>query len=204
MAKSQQQSEQGLLDQEPQPLAEGEQAIVIEVHELTNDRLGSVVVDGYDRFMPIEEAVRYDHNLKRAATVERPQLSGRNPPSEEDVFALTRYQQQLAGMPSLWPVKRVHGRTFRQPGFYVVFGKNVLGPIRVVQQDHQGKWGDAPGTEWFGPYITTDEARAAHNIGEFPKAPAGSVTGMSPQLIALTNEVRELRQQLAEARVSRR
>ena len=175
--------------------------MLIEVSAISDSKQGSTVYDGFDRFFPIEQAARFDPRIRQQAMVSRPQLSGEKHPTEQDATLMERYEGQLASIPKLWPIRRVHGQSFRDPGFYAVSGPKVLDATHVVQRDRDGHWRDAPGTTWDGPYLTIEEARAAHNLPELPKAPHQPKLE-NPVLRAVREENRELRRKLAEAEVA--
>jgi len=129
---------------------------VLDMGDMTND-----VHDAAPRMAPREEAEKLDRNLRATFTYRQP-----TPPSDENVnpavqkayeAQLRAYEKKIAAIPSHVPVQRAHGRTGREPGFYVVTGREVV-RRRVLITDRDGRHQDLPGTTWYGPYDDIDDA----------------------------------------------
>lgn len=128
---------------------------------------GSDVFDAEVRMMAPKDADRYIPKSSERMTVPRPHLSY-NP--EIAARQEAAHAKKVAAMKkALVPVKMFHGKTSREPGYYVVSGDKAGSPLKLCVFDSQQRtWSDRADYEWDGPHLTLDEAK-----GDEPKA-AGS------------------------------
>jgi len=102
-------------------------------------------------------------------------------------------------VPSLFAVQRNLGRTYNDPGIWLLRGPNIL-TQSPVGQNRAGVWETKQGVEWIaGPYATVAEAREEHpEIPPADLAPVAAGPKETPEVIALREQVRKL--QLAATR----
>ena len=177
--------------------AKKRQAMLVWVAPAVSRRDGSEVFDGFTRWMRLDEAIQYDPNLASLMTVPLPKTSGKPEPTAQDIFEEKKYRELLAGVPEWHSIERYHGQSFRSPGFYVVYGEHVAEAYFCVERNMDGKYADAPDTEWHGPYPTAERARVENDLPEFPIGPAQSPG--DPVVVKLQQQKLELERRLAVA-----
>ena len=121
---------------------------------------GSDVFDAETRMMTPKDADRYIPKASQRMTVPEPHLSY-NP--EIAARQKAQYAKKVEAMKkALVPVKMFHGKTSREPGWYVVSGEKAGSPLKLCIFDSQKRtWSDREGYEWDGPHLTLAEAKAA-------------------------------------------
>jgi len=179
--------------------AEAAQLLLVRVANKYHPKFGAAVFDAEARWMTLEQAERFDPGLRAANTPIMPQLSGRQQPTPIDLEKMTRYEQQVASVPTSFPVQRQHGRTFKEAGFWLVSGPDVL-TTHIVIQDTSGIWQTKPEVQWLaGPFVTIAEARVAHpEIPPADVAPTQPGPRVTPEVVALRAEIAKLRDALAK------
>lgn len=158
---------------------------------------GAALFDAEARWMSMAQAERFDPFLRATNTPVAPDLSGRQVPTQMDLEKLRRYEAQVAAVPTVFAVQRSLGRTYQDPGIWLVSGPNVL-TQSPVGQNAAGVWETKPGVEWIGgPYVTIAEARAAHpEIPPADIAPVPEGPKATPETMALREQVRKLTETL--------
>ena len=167
-------------------------SILVYVGQPYEDR-GSEVVDVDDRWVDFEEACRHDPNLARSWQINPPETRG---DAGIDAKLLAQYQRRLASKPAMFSIRRTHGRTFRESGFWKVSGAAVH-EMKVVAPTSKGEWRDREGTTWEGPWLTIDDARNATGI-ERPVCPTAHPAPVTDEILRLRKTVAMLERQAAE------
>jgi|GEM_PF-5766331 len=79
--------------------------------------------------------------------------------------ALAKWERDMAARPANVPVRRYHGRSTAEPGFYVVSGEAKEIARKLLVSNPDGKGGMLPrnGTRWSSVCDTLAEARKAQS-----------------------------------------
>ena len=172
------------------------QLLLVRVANIAHPK-GAAMFDAEARWMPMGQAERFDPFLRATNTPQCPALSGRQVPTPMDIEKLQRYEAQIAAVPDMFAVQRSLGRTYQDPGLWLVSGPNVL-TQSPVGQNPAGVWETKEGVTWVaGPYVTIAEARAEHpEIPPADMAPVPAAAKETPATLAQRKQVAQLQEAL--------
>jgi hypothetical protein len=121
---------------------------------------GSDVFDAETRMMTPKEADKYIPRSSTRMTVPEPHLSYNPQIAARQEAEYAKKVKKMAE--TLIPVRMFHGKTGKEPGFYVVSGEKAGSQLKLCIFDSQKRtWSERENYVWDGPHFTLDEAKAA-------------------------------------------